>query len=147
MAYLLDSNILIYSQMDAMPEHGPVFSWLSKTLSEAGTTVLVTETSLLSFLRITTNLKIFDPPLPLNSAASFIVGFLGDPSTYLYRSSEEHFLGVAKFMKKHDFAGNLVMDAHLAVAAIETGATLVTCDTDFKKIPYMKLLNPLVDAK
>jgi predicted nucleic acid-binding protein len=35
------------------------------------------------------------------------------------------------------------MDAHLALLALNIGATLVTRDKDFVKIPYLKVLNPL----
>lgn len=46
-------------------------------------------------------------------------------------------------MDKHNLLGNLVMDAHLAVLALTIGATLVTRDKDFTKIPYLITLNPL----
>lgn len=143
MIYLLDSNILIYARMNGMPEHLLASSWLSETLADRGVSVLVTETSILSFLRITTSIKAFNPPLSFDKAASFLSRFLKQTAVTLYNPSGDHFIEVADFMKAHNFAGNLAMDAHLAVVALNTGATLVTRDGDFARIQYLKLLNPL----
>ena len=137
-----DSNILIYAKMTGMREHKTAFAWLSATLNDPNSTVVVCETVLLSFLRICTNSKAFDPPLPLDDAIKFVRSLLTRPDVQILRTSAQHFIDVAEFMKKHKFAGNLAMDAHLAVLAISTGAVLVTCDKDFKKVPYLKVLDP-----
>jgi uncharacterized protein len=142
MTYLLDSNILIYAKMDGMPEHNAAALWLSSALNGGVDSVIVTEVTLLSFLRITTNPKIFTPPLSSGGALTFTKDLLADSSVSLFRPSEEHFVDVARFMRDHKFTGNLTMDAHLAVVALNTGATLVTRDDDFSKIAYLKTLNP-----
>ena len=59
MDYLLDSNILLYAKMNAMSEHKIVAKWLETTVSERNNTLHICETSILSFLRIATNEKIF----------------------------------------------------------------------------------------
>jgi uncharacterized protein len=143
MLYLLDSNILLYSKMNAMPQHKAVAAWLVQILSEGGNNVAVCETSVLSFLRIATNPKVFDPPLPHKEAASFVRSLLGHRDVQIFGPSAQHFSDLTAFMQKHKFHGNLVMDGHLAVLAINTGAVLVTCDRDFKKVPYLKVLDPL----
>jgi toxin-antitoxin system PIN domain toxin len=143
MLYLLDSNILLYSKMNGMPQHEVVAAWLVQTLSDGGNTVAVCETSVLSFLRISTNSKVFDPPLTYKEAIIFVRSLLSHRDVQFFGSSVQHFSDLTAFMQKHKFSGNLVMDAHLAVLAISTGAVLVTCDRDFKKIPYLKVLDPL----
>lgn len=142
MLYLPDSNILIYAKMTGMTEHKPAFAWLKVTLNDPNSIILVCETSILSFLRITTNLKAFNPPLPYSEAVSFISDLLARANVRVHRPSTEHFIEVAEFMKKHKLGGNLVMDIHLAIMAMNTGAVLVTRDKDFLKIPYLKLLDP-----
>lgn len=37
----------------------------------------------------------------------------------------------------------LMMDAHMAVLALEHGATLATSDRDFARFPGLKFFNPL----
>ena len=68
MNFLLDSNILLYAVMDSMPEHSIVSDWLEKTVSNQSNTINVCETSVMSFLRIATNQKVFQPALPAAEA-------------------------------------------------------------------------------
>lgn len=143
MLYLLDSNVLIYAKMAASPQHKPAKAWLTSTLNDPNSTVLLTETVILSFLRICTNSKAFNPPLSYSDAEDFISALINHNQVNVFRASSDHFIEVADFIKKHGFGGNLVMDAHLAVIALNTGSTLVTSDTDFDKIPYLTTLNPL----
>ena len=143
MDYLLDSNILLYAKMDAMPEHKIVSKWLEATVSDQNNTLHICETSILSFLRIATNEKVFQPVLPTNDAQIFIESFLNCPNVNLLCASAQHFTGVTKLMNKLNLRGNSVMDVHLAVLALSLGATLATHDKDFTKIPYLKTFNPL----
>ncbi len=143
MNYLLDSNILLYAKMDAMPEHKIVSKWLEKTVSDRNNTLHVCETSILSFLRIATNEKVFQPVLPTQDAQNFIESFLNCPNVNLLFAPANHFTQVTKLMDKLNLRGNSVMDVHLAVLALSIGATLATRDKDFTKIPYLKTFNPL----
>jgi uncharacterized protein len=143
MDYLLDSNILLYAKMDAMPEHKIVSKWLQATVSDRNNTLHICETSILSFLRIATNEKVFQPILPTSDAQKFIDSLLKCPNVNLLFASANHFTEVTKLMDKLNLRGNLVMDVHLAVLALSIGATLATRDKDFTKIPYLKTFNPL----
>lgn len=143
MNYLLDSNILLYAVMDSMPEHSVMSNWLEKAVSDQSNTINICETSLLSFLRIATNKKVFQPVLPVTEAQEFIESFLACPNVNLVLTSPSHYTEVLNLMDKHNLQGNLVMDAHLAALALSIGATLVTRDADFVKIPYLKTFNPL----
>jgi hypothetical protein len=145
MNYLIDSNILIYAKMDSMPEHASVADWLERAISDRSTTISVCETSLLSFLRVATNRRVFNPTLPVEEARKFIDSFLSCPNVNLIATSPAHYREVTNLMETHDLQGNLVMDIHLAVLAQSIGATVVTRDADFVKIPYLKTLNPVKD--
>ena len=145
MDYLLDSNILLYAKMNAMSEHKIVAKWLETTVSERNNTLHICETSILSFLRIATNEKNFQPVLPTIDAQNFIDSLLNCPNVNLLYASAKHFTEVTKLMNRLNLRGNLVMDLHLAVLALSIGATLATRDKDFAKIPYLKTFNPLAD--
>ncbi|MFN2501350.1 MAG: TA system VapC family ribonuclease toxin [Pyrinomonadaceae bacterium] len=142
MLYLLDSNILIYAKMAASPQHKAVSKWLVDILNDSAHSVMICETTILSFLRISTNAKVFDPPLPIDQAAHFVDDLLNHPHVNIPLPSSTHFADVADVMKKHKFVGNLVMDAHLAALAMNRGAALATADTDFKRLPYLKVFDP-----
>lgn len=143
MDYLLDSNILLYAKMNAMSEHKIVAKWLETTVSDRNNTLHICETSILSFLRIATNEKVFQPVLPTIDAQNFIDSLLNCPNVNLLYASAKHFTEVTKLMNRLNLRGNLVMDLHLAVLALSIGATLATRDKDFAKIPYLKTFNPL----
>ena len=143
MDYLLDSNILLYAKMNAMSEHKIVAKWLETTVSDRNNTLHICETSILSFLRIATNEKVFQPVLPTIDAQNFIDSLLNCPNVNLLYASAKHFTEVTMLMNKLNLRGNLVMDLHLAVLALSIGATLATRDKDFAKIPYLKTFNPL----
>ena len=142
MLYLPDSNILIYAKMSGMPEHGVAFDWLDAALNDPNSVTVLCETTILSFCRITTNAKIFDPPLPFSDVGFFISDLLARSNVQLNRASSDHFTEVADFMKDQKLGGNLVMDVHLAILAMNSGAVLVSRDKDFLKIPYLKVLYP-----
>lgn len=143
MLYLLDTNILVYAKMKGMPEHPTVSAWLAETVADPVSEILVCETSLLAFLRISTNTKIFDPPLDLDDARDYLSQFLSIDTVRIFSPTTHHFFDVADLGLKHEMTGRHIMDAHLAAIAMSTGAILVTRDCDFKKIPYLKTLNPL----
>jgi toxin-antitoxin system PIN domain toxin len=143
MLYLLDTNVLVYAKMKGMPEHPKVSRWLADTVADPVSEILVCETSILAFLRISTNTKIFDPPLDLDDARDYLSDFLSIGTISIFRPTAHHFFDVADLGLNHDMTGRHIMDAHLAAIALGTGATLVTRDKDFKRIPYLKILDPL----
>lgn len=142
MLFLPYANILIYAKMSGMPDHKAAIKWLNAALADTNTTLVVCETTILAFLRITTNRKIFSPPLGIAEAKKFVASLLAHPRVQLFRPTPDHFTAVADLMKKHAFLGNLTMDAHLAAIALTTGATVVTRDADFKKVPYLNVVEP-----
>ena len=146
MLYLPDSNILIYAKMASMAEHTRAHDWLVAALNDPETMLLLCETTILSFLRITTNKKAFLPPLPFSEALAFVSDLLGSKNVRFQRSLPTHFVEVARFMEEHNMGGNLVMDVHLALVALGTGATLVSRAPDFRKVPFLNILNPFVAA-
>lgn len=139
--YLLDSNVLIYAHLSGLPEFPVVHRWLEDALNKAET-VMVTESVLLSFIRLTTNKKIFAPALTAAQCREVFEDLFAFPNFLLHQPETPHYLQLAALMKKHNLADNDTMDAHLACIALATKATLVTSDKGFKRFPYVKVLNP-----
>jgi len=139
---LLDSNILLYAHCREMPHHKKISSWLT-TAAGDGIPLLLTETTILSLFRIGSNAKILTDPLSFSEIGEIIKNLLTNAEASIFRSTGEHFVRLAEFGKKHGVQANLTMDAHLAVVALSTGATVATCDRDFKKFPFVKIINPV----
>ena len=145
MLYLLDSNILLYSKIEDAPQHRAASDWLTATLGDPNNSLLLCETSILAFLRIGTNKRLFNPPLPLNEARVFLKSLLSRPNVQIFQPDYKIYLELFDQMDKHGLSGDITMDAHLATIAMRTGATLVTRNGDFDRFPYLKLLNPISD--
>ena len=58
---LLDANLLIYSHVRSFPQHAQARSWLDARLS-SGDAVGLAWASLLAFVRIVTNPRVFERP-------------------------------------------------------------------------------------
>jgi toxin-antitoxin system PIN domain toxin len=139
---LVDANLLLYAYNLDSVYHSAARHWLEKILSGAQPLHLAWAT-LLAFMRIGTNSRIFPHPLAASEAVSIISEWLERPTVSILDPTEGHWKILADLVTKTQAHGPLVTDAHLAALAIEHGATLYTTDQDFSRFPGLKLLNPL----
>jgi toxin-antitoxin system PIN domain toxin len=141
MTFLLDSNILIYAYCEDMPQHTKVGAWLTRTVNSSDS-IILTETVVLSFYRIASNDRAMSNPLSVADIAAAVENLLNQANVILFTPTNAHFRHFEQFCRKHAVSSRLVMDAHLCVAALASGATVATCDKDFKKFPHVKIFNP-----
>ena len=64
---LVDANRLIYASVDALPQHERSRNWLDERLNGAAP-VGLPWASLLAFMRVTTNPRVFDRPATISDA-------------------------------------------------------------------------------
>ena len=139
---LPDLNVLIYAIDEGSPRHERARSWLEKTLS--GTEAVgLTWSVLLGFVRITTNPVILEAPLEPSEALDYIDGWLAQPCVTVISPTEHHTSLLRAFLEPLGAAGNLTSDAHLAALAVEHGAELCSCDTDFARFEGLRWSDPL----
>jgi uncharacterized protein len=139
---LPDVNLLIYAVDESSPHHVRARSWLEQTLS--GTeTVGFAWLALLGFIRISTNPVAFGHPLPPAKAFEFISSWLGQPVAAVVHPTERHAGLLQKLLEPLGTAANLTSDAHLAALAIEHGAELCSCDSDFSRFEGLRWGDPL----
>lgn len=137
---LPDVNVLIYAHREDSPEHDRYARWL-RALAEADEPFAVAEVVLASFLRIVTNVKIFDPPTPMETAIVFCQRLVEWPRAVLVAPSRRHWdLFVALCA---NIQGPLVADAYVAALAIEHGCELITTDSDFARFKGLRWRHPL----
>lgn len=137
MSYLFDSNILIYLAFSSAAEHRAASTATDK-IFRSNEVVILTETVLLSFFRISTQIK--PTPLTPSEARWFIDALLGYPKIQLFRPTLSHYKTFGARIENEQIKGNLVMDAHLAEVALLTNSTIMTNDNDFKKFPGVKFI-------
>jgi toxin-antitoxin system PIN domain toxin len=143
MTFLLDSNVLIYAHCQDMAQHARVAAWLAGAVNR-GDSIILTETVVLSFYRIASNDRAMSNPLSVADIAAVVENLLSQSNVMLFTATNTHFRHFEQFCRKHSISSRLMMDAHLCVAALASGATVATCDKDFKKFPHVKIFNPTI---
>jgi uncharacterized protein len=139
---LPDVNLLIYAIDEASPKHESARPWLERTLSGAEA-VGFAWAVLLGFLRISTSAAILEQPLSLAESLDCVDGWLEQPCATVPAPTERHAGLLRRLLEPLGAAGNLTSDAHLAALAIEHGAELCSCDTDFARFDGLRWTDPL----
>lgn len=139
---LIDANLLLYAIDERSPRHLQARPWLEETLS--GTeTVAMAWIAVVAFLRLSTNPVVFEQPLEVEEALDVIDGWLSQPCTTVIHPTDRHATVLRELLTPLGAAGNLTSDAHLAALAIEHGAELCSCDTDFARFSGLRFHDPL----
>jgi hypothetical protein len=139
---LVDANLLLHGYDSASPHHDRARGWLEAAMNGAEP-VCLAWTTILAFLRIGTNSRVFERPLSIAEAVAIVTSWLEHPAIVTLNPEETHWPVLRGLLSEGQAHGPLVMDAHLAALAIEHGAALATTDKDFTRFPGLKFFNPL----
>jgi hypothetical protein len=143
---LVDANLLLYAKLSSFPEHALVHDWLDAKLG-GHDRVGLPWPSLLAFLRLSTNTRMFSRPLPMAAAWQQARDWLRLDTTWIPVPTADHEAVLDRLLAPGGITPKLVMDAHLAALAIEHGLVLCSADGDFGRFPELRWHNPLVDSK
>ncbi len=139
---LPDINLLLYAIDEEAPRHAKARAWLEQVLS--GTeSVAFAWAVLLGFVRISTNPVVLENPLSAEEALDYVEGWLGQAVADVVHPTPDHASILRELLEQTGAAGNLTSDAHLAALAMEHGAELCSCDTDFARFTGLRWLDPL----
>ena len=139
---LVDANLLLYATVADFPQHRRARSWLEDRLN-GRPRVALPWASLLAFLRIATNARVFPRPLPIADAWRRVSEWLEAPVVWTPTETERHGEILGDLLVGSAAGDNLVPDAHLAALAIEHGLTLCSTDRDFSRFRGLRWENPL----
>lgn len=139
---LLDANLLIYSHIKSFAQHSRAREWLDEQLSSGGP-VGFSWTSLLAFVRIVTNPRVFERPESFTDAWRQVDAWLDAEGAWIPAPGERHRAVLSTLFGAVAMRANLVPDAHLAALAIEHGLLLCSTDGDFSRFPGLRWQNPL----
>ena len=139
---LVDANLLIYASVDTLPQHQRARIWLDDRLNGAAP-VGLPWASLLAFMRITTNPRVFDRPASVSGAWRQVLAWLECDSVWIPDPDNRHREILGDLLQAPGVHANLVPDAHLAAIAIEHGLILCSADGDFARLPGLRWENPL----
>ena len=142
---LVDTNLLVYARISSLPQHEVAREWLDGRLSDHPR-VGLPWTSLLGFLRIVTNPRLFERPDGVAGAWAQVRQWLACPNVWIPLPTEEHPAILERMLEHTGGGANLIPDADLAALAVEHGLTLCSADGDFGRFPELKWSNPLRTA-
>lgn len=139
---LLDANVLVYAHVNSFTQHERARDWLDQQLNGAAP-VGLPWASLLAFLRLVTNPRVFAQPEPIAQAWRQVLAWLGCEVAWIPQPTPRHSALLGELVALPGVHGNLVPDAHLAALAIEHGLVLCSSDGDFARFTGLRWLDPL----
>lgn len=139
---LVDANLLIYAHVASLPQHKRARAWLDQRLNGVAAVGLPWP-SLLAFVRLVSNPRVFERPKSLAAAWRQVEEWLDCPPAWIPLPTERHREIIGTLLSTQGSQANLVPDAHLAALAIEHGLILCSTDGDFARFPDLRWENPL----
>ncbi len=139
---LLDANILIYAHVASFSQHERARTWLDAQLN-SNAAVGFPWQSLLGFLRLVTNPRVFPRPAPMEGAWRQVTEWLDCQAAWVPQPTERHREILGALLIDAGAHANLVPDAHLAALAIEHGLVLCSTDAHFARFSALRWQNPL----
>lgn len=139
---LIDANILLFAADALSVHHRRAADWLTDQLNGDRRVALPWET-LAAFVRIATHPRASAQPLTPAAAWDHVEAWLAVPIVWIPVATDEHAAVFGGLVTRHNVAGNLIPDAHLAALAIEHGLTVCSADTDFARFKEISWVNPL----
>ncbi|MBI2336357.1 MAG: PIN domain-containing protein [Deltaproteobacteria bacterium] len=136
---LLDINFLIYAHRSDSPHHAQALKKL-KELAQTGAPLGLTSFTMVGFLRIVTNHRIFKEPTSFNQAIAFIDTIFNLPQAHRLEPQERYWDILKAAIRDTASTANLISDAHLATVATEHGASILTMDADFRRFKGINVL-------
>lgn len=139
---LVDANLLVYAQVADLDQHEVARRWLDERLAGTARVGLPWE-SLVTYLRLVTNPRVFPAPLSGAAAMAQVVEWLGRPAAWVPGPTEDHSGLLSGLLAIDGVRADLVLDAHLGAIAIGHGLTLMSNDSDFARFPGLRWESPL----
>lgn len=138
---LLDVNVVIAVHRADHPHHEEARTWFDAMLTgdERFSVPLLVWSS---FLRLTTNRRIFAVPTPRAEAFEFIDAVREQPLHLAVAPGPRHLTLLRELCEEADAVGDLIADATVAALAAEHGCELITFDRDFARFPSVRHRRP-----
>lgn len=139
---LVDANILVYAFTTSFPQHERARAWLDDRLSDP-MPVGLPWPSLLAFVRLTSNQRLFERPASVAAAWRQVEEWLACDPAWVPGPTARHAEVLGGLLASSGVRAEHVPDAHLAALALEHGLVVASADTDFTRFPNVRFENPL----
>ncbi|MGH3784874.1 MAG: TA system VapC family ribonuclease toxin [Pseudonocardiaceae bacterium] len=141
----IDANLLVYAHVTSYSQHESARAWLEDQLVSAPR-VGLPWASLLAFVRLVTNPRLFTEPESIVQAWDQVAAWLDADPVWTPVPTVRHREALSAGLRQPGLRANDVPDAHLAALAVEHGLRLATSDSGFARFPELQWFNPLQPA-
>jgi len=140
----VDSNVLIYSAIESMPEHRSVVSFFERRVLTGEITCAVTFPVLLEFVHITTDPKRFSPSLELEESLAIVDQYWNAANWRRLLPRRQTGARTFELLRRHQLGRKRLLDTYLAATLLENNVqALLTCNTrDFQVFSELQLIDP-----
>jgi toxin-antitoxin system PIN domain toxin len=137
-----DVNLLVYAHNRASPLHERARQWWEDLITRQQPVGLAWAVAF-GFVRLVTHPSVLVSPLAPLDALKRVRGWLAQPEVRVIEPGARHLAIVEELFRATGVAGGLTTDTHLAALAIEHQAELHSNDSDFRRFPGLKWVDPL----
>lgn len=138
---VIDATVLLYAHDATDPRQPATACWLASSI-DAGEQIGLALMTVLAFVRIATDNRVYERPLAVAEAFDVVTSLLERENVHLLEPTDRHWRTLADLATRGQARGSLLMDAHLAALTIEHGARLATTDRDFTRFPGLRTIEP-----
>jgi uncharacterized protein len=139
---LIDANLLVYAVDSSAVTHERSKEWLGATLN-GPERVGIAWSSLLGFLRLTTNPRVTARPLTMIDSWRQVQHWLALENVWVPTPTSRHGEILGRILGAGQLSANHVPDAHLAALAVEHGLVIYSNDSDFARFTEVRWVNPI----
>jgi toxin-antitoxin system PIN domain toxin len=139
---IVDANVLVYAYTASHAQQHERARNLEEQLATAAR-VALPWSSLLAFVRLVTNARLFTDPVSRSTAWAQVQSWLDAEAAWIPVPTARHRSLVGACLSVPGLRANDVPDAELAALTIGHGLRLATADGGFVRFPQLEWFNPL----
>lgn len=137
-----DVNLLIYAHVPSSIDHAKSLIWWREILA-GPEQIGLPDIVISSFLRLTTNTRLFGTPFTPAEAVDLANKWLTHQNIELLLGEEINLRKLLENVKARNLSGNSIPDMQIAIFALQHNAVLHSADTGFKRYEDLKWFNPI----
>ena len=138
---LLDVNVVLAAHRSDHPQHAAMRRWFDAVLDDVEP-FCVPALVWASFLRLSTNRRVFSVPTPLAEAFDFVEAVCAQPHHLILGPGPSHLRLLRRLCDEAAAVGDLVPDAVIAAVALEHGCAVASLDRDFARFGSIEHVLP-----
>lgn len=142
----VDTNVLVYAHVAALPEHVGVKAFLARQLDRRDVTLVVTPAVLDEFVHVVTDPRRFAPPVGVAEALALARLWLGRANVDCLATDADALADALALVERHGLGRRRLADTLFVATLLRHGVRqLATCNpADFAVFSSLQLVDPRV---